>query len=1012
MIQDQIFNFPLDTGIDTKTDDKISGGNRIIINGEYNKINTVNKVAGCEEINPVSVDAGTIVDNIDPRIIASSADTLYLAGKPGQGRFFFYDEIKDQFRLVPNSDVGAVVPMQVDTRTVFYRYGGNKNASVAYNSRLDYHVVVNEIDTTLTVNPLYAVTVYDKKTDIRKSYESTDTLFSLRNPSVQILDNGTIDKIYFFGTSGNDFIIGTNNYDGTVDTFLTAFSDAGTNTYHSTCVSEDLTKVYFCYPKTTANTFRVGFIDITGAVTSQVVTVSQHAVASTQGFDIFDFGGLLHFAYVTTTSRVVNILGLNLTTLVIDKTEQTIANTLAGSYKNVTITKSLSLVSDEIVLWYDAYVTATDRRSVTSNRLTFTAAYLSVSSLTSHGVYLASKGFFVANAGFGAVVVYKKEGDLLRRALVIDEGKRVLGRFADDLYNQEDDIKVMPNVAMIDSETFSFAHQLIAKYATEITPPTANKSLTNNTTLYSVDKINMTTFDFGWDYNSGSREKLGGNIHLANGYILELGREIFEHNFHWYPHFKAVTQNATTGGLVNAGNHVYVALYEFIDEFGQIHRSTPSKAVNVNNTTSTAVNRIQVRCLTLGLKSKNWRTRIALFRTAANGTTFYRVQNSPDLDEPNAELSDWVQFDDAASDSGIIDNEILYTTGGILTSDVPKNAYLIAQGGNRLFYADSEDRNLIRYSQKAKFNEAISFSDFLQIRADSGTLHSKGDITGLGYMDGKLIIFKQSSVLAVSGDGPLDTGEQDNFSDPEIISGDTGCIESRSVINTPEGIIFRSEKGMYLLNRSLALEYIGAGIEDYVVGKITSAVLIADKNQVRFTCDEIADSYLLQFDYFTRKWSLCDYYGYDSTVYKGKMVYINQDEELMLENISSTRNNNPYNLTVITPWFKVSDIQGFSRVKRIQILGKYKSAHNLIVTAYYDYSDTASDVYTMTPSNLDAQYQQEIHLTQQKCESIRFKIEVIPLSGTFEGADLTSISLLVGVKSGLMKNKVGKKEWT
>lgn len=1011
MLPDQIVRIPLDNNIDTKTDNKVSSGNKVIINGEFKKLQSLNKVNGYDEINPITVESSTITNSIDPRITVASADTLYLTGKPGQGRFFFYDEIEDKFRLVPNSDVGAVVPMQVDTRTVFYRYGGNKNANVAYNSRLDYHVVVNEIDTTLTPDPLYAVTIYDKKTDIRSSYESTDTLFTLRTPSVQILDNGTIDKIYFFGSDGGNFIIGTRNYEGSVDTFLTAFTDIGTDAPHSTCLSEDLTKVYFCYPRTTVNTFRVGSIDINGAIVSQVITVSQHTVATTQGFDIFDFGGLVHLAYVTTTSRVVNILGIDPATLTILKTEQTIGNTFAGSYKNITITNGSSLISDEIVLWYDSYITATDRRAVTSNKLTFTAAYLSVSSLTSHGVYLASKGFYVENTGYAAVVVYKKEGDLLRRALVIDEGKRVLGRFADDLYNQNDDIKVLPNVAKLSSEVFSFAHQLIAKYATEITAPTANSSLTNNTTLYSVDKINMTTFDFSWDYNSGSREKLGGNIHLANGYILELGREIFEHNFHWYPHFKSVVQNATTGGLINAGNHVYVALYEFIDEFGQIHRSTPSKAVNVNNTTSTAVNRIQVRCLTLGLKSKNWRTRIALFRTTANGTTFYRVKNSPDLDEPNAELSDWVQFDDSASDANISDNEILYTTGGVLTSDTPKNAYLIVQGGNRLFYADSEDRNLIRYSQKAKFNEAISFSDFLQIRADSGSLQSKGDITGLGYMDGKLVIFKKSSVLVVAGDGPLDTGAQDTFSDPEVVSGDTGCVEARSVINTPAGLIFKSEKGMYILTRNLSLEYIGAGIEDYDSGNITSAVLIAEKNQVRFTCLNSSGAYLLQYDYFSNKWSLCDYYGYDSTVYNGKMVYIDNTEKIMIENIGFDRDLAAYNLTVITPWIQVSDIQGYSRIKRVQVLGKYKSAHDLVVTAYYDYSDTASDVYTMTPNSLDTQYQQEIHLTQQKCESIRFKIEVIPTTGTLEGAELTALSLLVGVKQGLMKNKTGKKEW-
>jgi len=51
--------------------------------------------------------------------------------------------------------------------------------------------------------------------------------------------------------------------------------------------------------------------------------------------------------------------------------------------------------------------------------------------------------------------------------------------------------------------------------------------------------------------------------------------------------------------------------------------------------------------------------------------------------------------------------------------------------------------------------------------------------------------------------------------EPSLIPTDTGTINPRSIVLTPMGIMYQSEKGIYLLDRSLQVSYIGADVEAY-----------------------------------------------------------------------------------------------------------------------------------------------------------------------------------------------------
>ena len=54
------------------------------------------------------------------------------------------------------------------------------------------------------------------------------------------------------------------------------------------------------------------------------------------------------------------------------------------------------------------------------------------------------------------------------------------------------------------------------------------------------------------------------------------------------------------------------------------------------------------------------------------------------------------------------------------------------------------------------------------------------------------------------------------------------------MVLTPQGLFFKSNKGIYILERSLVLKYIGFPVDDFNNLNITKADIFAKDNEVRF----------------------------------------------------------------------------------------------------------------------------------------------------------------------------------
>jgi hypothetical protein len=166
----------------------------------------------------------------------------------------------------------------------------------------------------------------------------------------------------------------------------------------------------------------------------------------------------------------------------------------------------------------------------------------------------------------------------------------------------------------------------------------------------------------------------------------------------------------------------------------------------------------------------------------------------------------------------------------------------------------------------------------------------------------------------------------------------------------------------------------------------------------------INSGHALVYDYLMGRWSV--YLGYNGSdliihdnilrTLKSYLVYSQSSTDYRV-----MAANNP--MKVITPWYKVSGIENFGRVYKGLILGKFKSVHSLIVKTYYDYDETVFETFTINPLITDKIYQYQINLSRQKCQSIKFEIYDNSTAGTYEGLELTDMSLIVGKKKGLNK---------
>lgn len=611
--------------------------------------------------------------------------------------------------------------------------------------------------------------------------------------------------------------------------------------------------------------------------------------------------------------------------------------------------------------------------------------------------------------------------------------------------------------------------------------------------LYNQTGVMGGEIDFT-SLNTFSRATIGNNLQISGG-ILQMydGVSVVEQGFHLFP--EAVTPtNTTSGGALVAGTYQYVGVYEWVDNFGQIHRSAPSIPTSITlptgssltftadstagSTTLSTVSSVaglfigqvitdstsggnivagtyitavgtttitlsaaavgtrvgdtyatvytnseSVSVPTLRITQKKPTTRtpisVVLYRTQVNQTVFYRVSSvsSPTV---NSITANTVTITDHTSDVSAAASEILYTTGGVVENIAPPAISLVTTYGNRAMAVTAEDPLTFWYSKEIQPNIPPQFNDSFTQTVDARI----GAITAHSQMDDKYITFGPESIYYMTGQGPANTGAQNDFSQNQLITTDVGCSNPRSVITMPLGLMFQSGKGIYLLNRGLGTQYIGADVEAYNNTVITGAVLVPNTNEVRFTTN---DGITLTYDYFFKQWSIDEVqYGVDACIFQNLFTYANPNGTMYQETIGTYLDSGSfYPLKIWTAWLSFAQLQGFQRIWQVNILGEYESPHSLSVKLAYDFNPAptqeelidATSIIGTTAYGDDATYgsgtpyggtgmayQFRILPNQQKSQSLQLQIEDIQTEEFGEGMRLSGLTFELGLKKGTYKS--------
>lgn len=542
--------------------------------------------------------------------------------------------------------------------------------------------------------------------------------------------------------------------------------------------------------------------------------------------------------------------------------------------------------------------------------------------------------------------------------------------------------------------------------------------------IYSQTGINLGSFSIGTD--GLDTAEIGNDLNMSGGFLwMYDGYLPVENNFLVWPDSVEVTTTTGSGGLI-AQTYYYQVTYEWTDNQGNAFRSAPSIPVSIVTTTAASTNTIKIPTLRLTMKTAN-PVKIVIYRWSTAQQNYYQVTSisTPTL---NSTTTDSISYADALADATILGNNLLYTTGGVVENVSGPASNLLTLFDTRLWLVDAEDPNVLWYSKQLIEATPVEMSDLftIYVAPTTATQGSTGPTTSIAPLDDKLIIGKRNAFYYINGTGPDNTGANSQYSQPVFITATVGCANQKSIVLIPSGLMFQSDKGIWLLNRNLETSYLGAPVEDFTTGAtVLSAVNVPETNQVRFTLDT---GVVLMYDYFYDQWStFTGVPAVSSCIFQEMHTFINSYGATYQEAVDHYLDgSNPVLMSFKTGPLRLGDLQGYQRAYFFYLLGNYISPHKLMVSMNYDYDTSPSHSVLISPTNYSTPYGSglsqspygqgnpyggpksaenwRIFLERQRCMAFGIQVQEIFDSsfGTAPGAGLTlsGINIVMAVKKG------------
>lgn len=526
--------------------------------------------------------------------------------------------------------------------------------------------------------------------------------------------------------------------------------------------------------------------------------------------------------------------------------------------------------------------------------------------------------------------------------------------------------------------------------------------------------------------------EFGGSLYIAGGHLMSFdGAAVSESGWHYRPVITDVT--SAGAGSIAAGTYSYVAVLEIVDFAGRRQLGSVSDPVSITLAGSENVN-VDVKIVQLTSRDDSVgngeeEAFITLYRTLAGGTVYQKV--TPDTPGagtlgpfPNrpSSTSGITRFIDNTTDATLAAREFLYTEGNVLEDVPPPPCRYVARGKSRLWIAGlPEDPRAAQCSKLFIRGEPARFVDH-----EAFKVRASEDLTAIWTLDEALVMFSADSIWVAFGDGP-DDGGIGAFSEPRRISSDIGCTDWRSLVETPEGLMFQSRRGIFILPRGFgAPTWIGRPVRDLLASYpyVTSATLVPTDNTVRFAIGDSSTAptagRVLVYDLQTREWMRDSYDSYapmHMATLGGNAVF----SKAQLSDANALRRESPaifsdvlgeYDSYVETGDIRLAGINGYQRIVAAVVLAEYRASSTLQIFAGYDDDDVDSfpdsGSWTLSLFSIGDVIQREYGLPWQKCGLVRFRI--CDINSVTEGQALSGLSLKVITKQGTRRLRSSDRE--
>ena len=323
---------------------------------------------------------------------------------------------------------------------------------------------------------------------------------------------------------------------------------------------------------------------------------------------------------------------------------------------------------------------------------------------------------------------------------------------------------------------------------------------------------------------------------------------------------------------------------------------------------------------------------------------------------------------------------------------------------NRIFLAGTEFPFELWVSNEFTTGEGPSLSSANVIAMEN----EGGDITALAEMDDRLLIFKRSAIYEMIGQGPATDGSG-QFNAPARLTSAVGAISQLGVIKMPQGVIFKSTRGFYLLPRGASQPMRLRGVEAYESLTLNGSAILDDLEQVRFVHAEgrtLVYHFGLLDDQGAGRWTtFTGQAAVDTIEFASQWVYLQTDGSFQAEVASQFNDNGSAIAPLVTfNWVSPATLFGSSLIYTVHLMADFVGTGTVRAQTSYNWSSTIIDNVTkaVTSASLPPLV---VAPSQMRATSVQATISETSTAEVFR---LTALGFEIGVRGRAHKVASGQ----